>query len=481
MQNQTDKPNVLLICVDNWPGHLLGGAGSNEIFSPTIDQMMDNGISFSECYSTSPMCIPARRALMTGTTAKTHGDRVFQERLTMPENLPTMAQTFGNAGYQTYAVGKMHVYPQRDRIGFDEILICEEGRHHLGMDRDDYEIYLSDKGKTGQEQTHGMGVSQYNVRPWHLDEELTPTYWAAKQTCRAIQRRNPSKPGFWYCSFNAPHQPLTPPKCYLDMYKDVDVPEPVIGDWAKDFDNLPYALKLQQDQYTHPTGPNAKVLVKKAHHALCTYVDHQIRLIIGTLNEQGLTDNTIVMFTSDHGEMLGDHNQYAKRKMYETATKIPMVMTLPPRMKRTGVQSDNLVCLRDVMPTLLNLCDIDTPETVEGLDMLGSESRDYLYGEHDEGLTSTRMIRRGAYKLIYYACGNRFYLFNVDDDPKECHDLLGIEKYNSIVDELKELLLANLYGSDEAFIRDGEIVGLPDKQYEFTPSYNLAGQRGWRL
>ena len=121
-----------------------------------------------------------------------------------------MAAAFDKAGYQTSCVGKLHVYPQRDRIGFGDALICEEGRHHLGLVKDDYEMHLTDKGKCGQEQTHGMGVNSYNVRPWHLDEELHTTYWTAKNTCRNIQRRNPHKPSFWYCSFVAPHPPITP-------------------------------------------------------------------------------------------------------------------------------------------------------------------------------------------------------------------------------------------------------------------------------
>jgi len=418
---------------------------------------------------------------MTGMTSQSHGDRVFNETLTMPENVDTMADAFTKGGYQTYSVGKLHVYPQRDRIGFGESLICEEGRHHLGLVKDDYEIYLSDKGKNGQEQTHGMGVNQWNVRPWHLDEELHTTYWTAKETCRTIQRRNPAKPSFWYCSFVAPHPPITPPQCYLDMYDDVDVPEPVVGDWAADFDKLPYAMKRHQMNYRIPTGPGAKVMAKKGFNAQCTYIDHQIRLLIGTLNEQKLIDNTIIMLVCDHGDMLGDHNQYAKAKMFETSMKIPMILSLPKSMKQAGVKDDNLVCLRDVMPTLLNLCDVDVPDTVEGLDLLSENKRDYLYGEHDEGDTATRMIRKGEHKLIYYPCGNRFFLFNVVDDPRECNDLYGLPEHEEMVAELKQLMIADMYGNDADFIQNGELVGLPDKEYEFEPSYNLSAQRGWRL
>ena len=123
------RPNILLICVDHWPGRLMACAGQPAILTPTLDQLSANGVRFCNAYSAAPTCIPARRALMTGTTARTHGDRVFNETLPMPD-MPTLAGTFRAAGYQAYAVGKLHVYPQRDRIGFDDVILHEEGRHH---------------------------------------------------------------------------------------------------------------------------------------------------------------------------------------------------------------------------------------------------------------------------------------------------------------------------------------------------------------
>ena len=130
------KPNILLICADQWPGKFSGAAGHPCIITSTLDQLAANGVRFTNAYSALPTCIPARRSLMTGTTAKTHGDRIFNESLPMPK-LPTLAGTFAQAGYQTYAVGKVHVFPQRDRIGFDDVILNEEGRHHLGLKADD--------------------------------------------------------------------------------------------------------------------------------------------------------------------------------------------------------------------------------------------------------------------------------------------------------------------------------------------------------
>ena len=127
----SNRKNVLMICTDHWPGALLGCAGRRDIMTPTLDYLAGNGIRFENCYSECPVCIPARRTMMTGLTPKSHGDRVYSDRMEMPE-VPTLAEVFRGNGYQTMAVGKLHVYPQRDRIGFEDVILAEEGRYELG-------------------------------------------------------------------------------------------------------------------------------------------------------------------------------------------------------------------------------------------------------------------------------------------------------------------------------------------------------------
>ena len=181
--------------VDQWPGTLLGIAGHPVIETPTIDHLASLGTYFPNAYSECPICIPARRSVMTGTTARVHGDRLFQPAATMP-GLPTLAQTFRNAGYQAYAVGKLHVYPQRDRIGFDDVLLAEEGRSNLGA-IDDYEIYLAEQGHAGRQFEHGMCNNDYMWRSWHLPEECHVTNWTTREMVKTIKRRDPTRPAFW--------------------------------------------------------------------------------------------------------------------------------------------------------------------------------------------------------------------------------------------------------------------------------------------
>ena len=475
------QPNVMLICVDHWPGPLMGAMGHERILTPTLNRLADSGVLFTQAYSSTPTCIPARRALMTGTTARTHGDRVFQERLEMDPRLPTMPQTFRDAGYQAYAVGKMHVYPQRARIGFDEVILNEEGRHHLGMVKDDFERFLESEGYAGQELTHAMGNNEYVTRPWHLPEHCHPTNWTTREMCRVIQRRDPTRPALWYCSYIAPHPPITPPRDYFDLYRDIGVEEPFVGDWARSFDGLPYALKAHVHRFL-PLSPIEARLARMGFYAQCTYIDHQIRLLIGTLREEGLLDNTIVMFTCDHGDMLGTHNLWCKPPMLEWSAKIPMILVPTAACDRVGHHQtdDRLTCLRDVMPTLLDLCGIPITDTVEGHSLVSDHHRAHLYCEHHEGPRAMRMVRAGQFKLIWYPVGNRFQLFDLADDPQEMHDLGADPRHADVRERLAGLLAGELYGSDLEWVKDGTLVGEPDRAFSPSPNRGLLSQRGWR-
>ena len=476
------RPNVLLICVDHWPGPLLGAAGHDHILTPTLDQLCENGVHFVNAYSETPTCIPARRALMTGTTAKTHGDRVFNETLPMAPHLPTLPQVFRNAGYQAYAVGKLHVYPQRSRIGFDEVILNEEGRHHLGLRKDDFELFLEREGHVGEELTHAMGNNEYTVRPWHLPEHCHPTNWTTREMCRTIQRRDPTRPAFWYCSYIAPHPPVTPPREYLDMYTHFGVDDPVVAPWSEDPADLPYALQALRDKRRVPRDAENVRYARMGFYAQCTYIDHQLRLLIGTLREEGLLDNTIVMFVGDHGDMLGNHSLWAKPPMFEYSARIPMILVpaAGDSRLRPGTKDNRLAELRDVMPTLLDQCGISNPETVEGLSLATDSRRDHLYCEHYENDMAMRMIRKGIHKLIYYPVGNRIQLFDIENDSRELADLSGDPGASDVREELTELMVGHLYGSDRAWIREGRLIGLPDLAFTSKPNRGLSGQRGWR-
>ena len=457
MTNNKVSPNVLLITMDQWPGSFLGCEGHPVIETPTIDRLARNGTRFTRAYSECPICIPARRSIMTGQTPKLHGDRVFQKNLKMPPNTKTIAQTFRDNGYQAFAVGKLHVMPQRDRIGFDDALISEEGRPYYGS-IDDYDLYLAEKGFVGQQFSHGVSNNDYTWRTWQLPEDCHVTNWATQQMCRTIKRRNPENPSFWYLSYTHPHPPLVPLSTYFDRYTRKNIPSPLESDWSKKLNS--HFIKNIKNRW--PKLSNQLITdVRRAFYALCTHIDAQIRVVIGTLREEKLLDDTIIMITSDHGDMLGDFGLFAKRLMYEGSARVPMIVlgTTRDEIVPKGKVSNKLVGLADVMPTLLDLADIKIPQSCNGKSMFDNKPRESLYAEANEGPNATRMITNDSFKLIWYPHGNILQLFDIKNDPHELKDISKIPKMNVEIKKLTKILINNLYGEDKFFIKNGELIG----------------------
>ncbi len=484
---QPENPNVLLICTDHWSDLFTRPGGHPLVMTPTIDQLARSGTRFTQAYSACPSCIPARKSLMTGMRARTHGDRVYRDGVPMPP-VPTLAQCFRDAGYQAHAVGKLHVWPQRDRIGFDDVLLEEQGRHTFrdipeGV-ADDWELYLMEQGYTGAEYATGMCHNDWLARPWHLPERCHAVNWAAREMCKVIRRRDPRKPGFWYLSFSAPHPPLTPLPCYLDMYRDMEIDAPATGDWSGTFEDLPYYLQTRAYPPALFGAPQTEVnLARRAYYATLTHIDHQIRTVIGYLREAELLHNTVIAFTSDHGHMVGEHGLWCMTPFYEASAKIPLIIVPPTGCDRLGigVEDDRFAEFGDLMPTLLELAGIPLPPQVDQISLLSDRKRDYLYGEHGENSLAQRMIRRGRFKLIYYPVGNCTQLFDLAADPRETRNLAQDPEHAAEVRELQALLLENLLGSDHRWVQDGRLVGLPDIEYKRGSVKQLCGQRGIRF
>lgn len=412
---------------------------------------------------------------MTGCTPRQHGDRTFQPYRPMEPHLKTMAQCFRDAGYQAYAVGKTHTYPQRDRIGFDDIQLDDEGRTLYGV-TDDYETFLGDQGFLGQQFGHGMSNNAYQATPWHLPERVHATNWATDTMARYVRRRDPDRPAFWYLGYRHPHPPLVPPQRFLEQYAEIEIDPPVYGGWAEG--DLPYNLQGVQARSIY--SEREIRWARRAFYALCTHIDQQIGALIGTIREEGILDETIIMFTSDHGDMLGDHNMWAKQTFYEGSSNVPMVLLGEAQDRKIGVgkTDDRLTGLQDVMPTLLGLAGIDAPDTLDGRSMVSAARRDYIYGEFGEGQHSSRMIRDPQYKLIWYPCGNHTQLFDIEADPQEMVDLGADPIHAETVARLMAVLRSEMYGSDVKWLDGDQIVGEPGRTFHPGPNRGLSLTRG---
>lgn len=474
-----DRPHVLFVTVDQWPADLLGCAGHGVVETPTLDTLARSGTRFTNCYAETPICIPSRRSIMTGQTARGHGDRDFQPALPMPQNVPTLAGCFAQAGYQAFATGKLHVYPPRDRIGFDDALLAEEGRGHLGGP-DDYEMFLADQGHPGEQFAHGMSNNEYFWRTWHLDDRLHVSNWTTWAAARQIKRRDPKRPGFWHVSYTHPHPPLVPLQSYFDRYARREMPDPVQSDWSADDAAMPYLLRATRRYYA-ALPPAQLADTRRAFYALCTHIDHQLRLLIGTLREEGILDQTLIVFASDHGDMLGDHGIFGKRLMYDASARVPLIVVAPKGDGRVAIggQDDRLVMLNDLMPTMLDMAGIAAPDTVEGMSAVSEKRRDHIYGESHLGAKATRMVRDARHKLIWYVAGNRFQLFDMRADPQEQVDLAGQVRLKPVEDRLRAVLRASIYGEDLQLLDGERFIGLPEPELTVPDNRGLSGQRGF--
>ena len=379
---------------------------------------------------------------MTGTSPRGHGDRNFAPALPMPA-LPTLAQRFRDGGYQAYAVGKMHLYPQRDRIGFDDILLAEEGRAQLGA-VDDYDMYLAEQGAAGEQYLHGMNNNDYLHRPWHLPERLHVTNWTTREAARMIKRRDPRRPALWHVSYTHPHPPLVPLAAYLDLYgRDaIDLPARAPGNSAGTRTRTrcrpPCAASAS-------TGPSATTRPAARHPARLTRCAATSTINCACCSAPCARKDCWTIPSSCSAATMATCWATSACGPSACSTRLGARAHDPGRRGRrcapAGQVDERLVGLQDVMPTLLSLAGLPVPATVEGLPMTGERRRDILYGECKEDRLATRMAHDGRHKLIWYPAGNVVQLFDLQADPRECRDLSEAAQYALIRQRLEQALV----------------------------------------
>ncbi len=485
------RPHVMLICVDQWSALAFGCYGHRVIQTPTIDQLAQCGVRFTRAYSENPVCMPARRTLLTGTTPRTHGLHA-NAACAVPLPRPTMAEAFRAGGYQTVAVGKLHVKPdtglagtghapQRVRFGFEESWLNTEGFGYECGGSDDYEMFLQDHGHGGGQFLHGLGPNSFEWRAWHLEERLHPTNWTAWTMARAIKRRDPARPFFGFLSFNHPHPPLAPPQAYLDLYRDVAPPAPYVGGWAERDETIPKEPRAWAQAFADNMDPARLAGLRRAYYALGTHIDHQIRMVLGTLREEGMLNNTVVLFTCDHGEMLGNHRLWVKGHPFEDSCKIPMILLGPPGdgRVRPGTTDDRLVGLRDIMATLLDLAGLPAPASCEGLSMVGAKRRATYFSAHNCGaMGGYRMATDGRFKFCFWPADSRRMLFDLETDPLEMEDLSEAPAHRAAAERLEAEVIRRLWGEDLKLVKDGRLAGGPPGEAPPMAGRGLWGQHG---
>lgn len=462
------RPNVLLIVADQWRGDCLGVAGHPDVKTPYLDSLAARGAYFTNAYSNTPSCVPARAALFTGMRQEHHGRVGYRDRVPWRYE-HTLAGEFTKGGYQTQCVGKMHVYPLRSRQGFENVKLHDGYLHAFIGDKvasfehqltaDDYMYELAGQGHKNLLDT-GLECVGWETRPWMYDERLHPTHWVGDQAVDFLRSRDRDKPFFLMMSFVRPHSPLDPPESYLAPYRAKHMRAPFTGDWAP-----PYGPRMNTGAHGMSDEEQTEE-AQRAYYALMTQVDHQIGRIFEILMTNGELKDTIVMFAADHGDMMGDHHLYQKCLPYEGSAHVPLIMAGPGIAKGTTV--DTPVELMDIMPTLLDFADIEIPGTVDGVSakpliLGGNIQREYLHGEHAYGDMSSHWIVTKRDKYIWFSVTGQEQYFDLENDPNELHDAINDEKCSGRVDELRKILIKELAGREEGYVKDGKLTTIEEQ------------------
>lgn len=463
------RPNIVLICCDHLRADWLGVNGHPHVMTPQIDTLAYQGANFTRSMSECPVCVPARRILMTGQD--TFGINMVQNKDTQPfPEGPKLAEVLTRAGYQTFASGKLHTWPQRNRIGFEEVQLNEEGRRQGGLKRDDYDADVADAGYAHRTYLHGLGNNQYGLRLSPLPTELTTTQWTADKAMEFVERRDPTRPFFLYVSFDKPHPPITPPREYWELYRDVVFDDPIEGDWVADKSpqrTLQMRLKQNHDDLQRNKLPVQQSL--QGFAAMITHIDSMVGTIRGQLRDEGVEDDTWILFTSDHGDHLFDHGDYAKGNFLQSSCRVPYIVMPSPRWRRENgfkpgvVDAKTPAGLADIMPTLLEIAGVDIPATVQGQSVLprlqspDGGFRRYTFG-HCQQMFG---VSDGRYRLQWCGDENVTHLFDQDADLRDQYDLADDARHAGVVDRLKGALIDWLQANEDPHVVDGKLTTVP--------------------
>ncbi|MBN2046651.1 MAG: sulfatase-like hydrolase/transferase [Anaerolineaceae bacterium] len=413
------QPNILLLYTDQQRYDTIAALGNPLIKTPNLDYLANTGISFDRCYTSTPVCIAARCSLVTGLPA--HVTNCYAN-VAMPQETPSFMQGLQSLGYQTHGVGKQHFAPDSRKLwGFDHRDYSEEG----GLD-DDYRDYLKANGFGHVDDIHGVRSEYYYLpQPSQLPARLHNTTWVADRSIDFLSKRDRGKPFFLMSSFIKPHPPFENPVPWNKLYRAGEMPLPHRPEQYEDA--LCVWNRLQNRYKYRDQGFDFNLLrtMRAAYYAAISFVDFNIGRILVELGDE--IDNTLILFLSDHGEMLGDFGSFGKRNMLEPSAHVPMLARLPSTFeggRRIAAPTSNL----DLYPTFLGVAGADQAQVhPEGADLRavadGSSERQYVFSQFGHKATGLYLITDGEWKYSYSAADRKEWLYNLTFDPGETRNL----------------------------------------------------------
>lgn len=424
------QPNILILMCDQLRFDCLSHAGHSVVHTPNIDRLAAQGLRFTEAVTPTPICMAARFSFLTGSRMKeTHV--VENAMLPGAEPVwPTLMTVLGENGYRTHGVGKFHFY--RRPFGFHTQELMEEATDCL-ID-DDYTMYLQEQGVRTRHPQGLRDLLYYQPQTSGVPEPHSQNRWVANRSAaflREHKRYRGDKPFMLWSSWIAPHPPFAPVEPYDDLYDPDSVPMPVYTD--RPISTLPEPVWPHRGRLDGAhQDPDRMLRIRSLYYGQISHLDDCVGQVLDELEKQGLADNTIILFTADHGDMLGDHGLSQKNVPYEPSMRIPMLLCWPGKTAPGTVRSD-LVSLTDFFPSLIEELDLSYPDglpPLPGANLVGrvggglAEQRDRFVVDY--GLDKNRWVcvRDAQHKYVYWAAGGLEEAYDLSADPEERSNLM---------------------------------------------------------
>lgn len=472
------RPNILLLMTDQHRADCVGAYGNAAIRTPHLDRIAAEGARFSCAYTSTPSCTPARAGLLTGLSPWRHGMLGYgQVALRYRNEMPRLLRA---AGYQTLGIGKMHWHPQRNLHGFHRTILDESGRIESPGFESDYRAWFREQAPGQNPDATGIGWNDYAAREYALPERLHPTRWTGDRAVEFLEGYRDAAPFFLKVSFARPHSPYDAPARFFRMYADAALPPAVKGDWCER-----YAMrdrKLPSDTWWGDLGAEQVRRSRQGYYGSVTFIDEQVGRILDVLGKRGMLENTLILFTADHGDMTGDHNLWRKTYPYEASARIPMLIRWPEGFDagRRGQELRQTAELRDVLPTFLDAAGVRMdPAEFDGRSLLdpirgkAGDWRPYLDLEHARCYfpeNDWNALTDGRHKYVYWAVTGEEQLFDLEKDPHELRNLAGLPEYCDTLRLWHGRMVEHLGVRGERYVANGELVERK-KTILYSPNY----------
>jgi arylsulfatase A-like enzyme len=423
MSEPVHRSNVLIIQADQLRWDCLGIAGNPDVRTPNLDRLAAEAVRYSNAFCTYPVCTPSRYSLLSGLYARQHAG--WSNKSTLAPGIETFPRALRRAGYTTAAVGKMHFTPTYLDVGYDRMELAEQ--NGAGRWDDDYHRELRAAGLApvvdlvDQELEYRQRAPEeywqtFGARPSDLPEEWHSTTWIGEHAVRAAADWSTTGGNLLHVSFIKPHHPFDPPMSWADTYDPDSLTIPPGWTDQVPADDLPYQPGYFRNE---DLTPAALRRVMAHYYATISQVDYQIGQLLDLLRERGTYDDTLIVFTADHGEYLGFHHQLLKggRHLYDPLVRVPLLVKFP-NQTRSGEVNDTLVSQIDIAPTVLGTVGVEPAMPLHGLNLTDPGAiRQSVFAEAAHGLVC--MVRTRSQKLISAGRPEHDALFDLTDDPYE--------------------------------------------------------------